>query len=272
MMKFTAAFTMMALSGLVSVLTACGQGSNTISTSADAPGAGALGANVDIKNCQVGQSYSSQYGCLNRVQCSYGSGLSTQTGSCVPGQLVTAQQKFGTASPGTRHYARLTVTNSQQFEVMLQAAGLCNSSYGGYGASYIGSSTTRCAQWITQGTFALVESYTGSVDNINIMIGAGTTFPTDLISVLPGVYASYGLPMNTQTYGATNYISFNQQAHNYPFNNNNGMQLTGVSQGRPISFMILVNNGNLGLDNLDAQLVYQGTQIATMKLVRLTNY
>jgi hypothetical protein len=264
MKKLNTTLTFLALSALVSLVAACGSNTSSISTNADAPGAGALGVNVDIKSCQVNQAYTTQYGCLNRGQCQYGAGFSAQANNCVTGQLVTEQVKFGTDA-GTRHYGRLTITSPQQMELMLQASGLCSSSYGGLSNSFMNTSTTPCAQWITRGTFAVLKSYTGNVDNINIVIGAGTQFPSDLVTVLPGVYGSQLGFIGGQS---SNYISFNQQAHNYAFNNNNGMQIVGISQNHPINFMVIVNNGNLGLDHLDGQIVYQGTQVATVSLDR----
>ena len=268
MKKLKLSLTMMALSSLVTLVTACANNSSSISTNADSPGAGALGANVDIKDCQVNQAYTTQYGCLNRGQCAYGSGYSAQANTCVPGQLVTEQSKFGTEA-GTRHYGMLNVTNAQQFELMLQASGLCNSSYGG-GYAVTGMSNTRCAAWITRGSFIVMKSYTGNVDNVNLTIGAGTQFPSDLVTVIPGVY---GTQLGTiggisSMYSSTNYIAFNQQAHNYAFNNGNGMQIVGITQNRPLNFMVMVNNGNLGLDRLEAQIVYQGTEIAKVQLNR----
>ncbi len=267
MKKLNLSITLMALSALVTLVTACANNTSSINANSDAPGAGALGAGIDIKTCQVNQAYSPQYGCLTRGQCSYGSGYLAQTGSCVQGQLVTEQIKFG-QDAGTRHYGMLTVSNPQQFELLLQASGLCNSSYGGY---YVGgnTATTRCAQWITRGGFIVVKSYTGNVDNINLTIGAGTQYPTDLISVA-GVYgASLGYYNSYNSYASTNYISFNQQAHNYAFNNYNGMQIVGIKPDHnPMNFMLIVNNGNLGLDKLNGQIVYQGTEVATVQLQR----
>jgi hypothetical protein len=264
MKKLKLSLSLMALSALVTLVAACGNNTNSISTNADAPGAGALGANVNIKDCQVNQAYTTQYGCLNRGQCSYGSGYSVQTNSCVAGQLVTEKSKFGTEA-GTRHYGALTVTNPQQFEIMLQASGLCNSSYGGYAMN--GMSNTRCASWITRGAFLVLKSYTGNIDNVNVTVGAGAQFPSDLVTILPGLYATQ-LGYGNSMMSSTNYISFNQQAHNYPFNNKNGMQIVGITQNRPLNFMVMVNNGNLGLDRLDAQVVYQGTEVAKVQLLR----
>lgn len=260
--------TFMVLATLVTLVTACGGNTNSISSNTDAPGIGALGANVDIKDCQVNQAYTAQFGCLNRNQCQYGSGYSAQANQCVPGQLVTRQSKFGT-DPATRHYGRLTITNAQQMEVMLQASGLCSST-SGISSGQSGNSSIPCSQFIVRGTFAIVESYSGSVDNINIVIGAGTSVPTDLIGTLPGVYGTSGFGYNAYT--SSDYVSFNQQAHNYSFNAGNGMQLVGIVKSNPISFIVLVNNGNLGLDHVDASLVYKNTQVATVKLNRLTNF
>ena len=269
MKKLNLSMTLLALSSLVTLVTACANNSSSISTSADAPGLGALGANVDIANCQVNQAYTTQYGCLNRGQCALGSGYSAVANSCVSGQLVTELSKFGTAA-GTRHYGVLTVTNPQQFEIMLQSSGLCNSSYvGGYVAS--GVSSLSCAAWITRGSFMVLKSYSGNVDNVNITLGAGTQFPTDLVTIVPGVYASqvgYVGSMYQSIYQSNNYISFNQQAHNYSFNNNNGMQIVGITQNHPLNFMVVVNNGNLGLDKIDGQIVYQGTEVAKVQLSR----
>jgi hypothetical protein len=262
MKKLNLSLSLMALSALVTLVTACGNNTSSISTNSDAPGAGAIGANVDINNCQVNQAYTTQYGCLNRGQCSYGSGFSVQTNSCVPGQLITEKTKFGTEA-NTRHYGILTVTNAQQFEIMLQASGLCNSTYGGYVAT--GISNTRCAAWITRGSFMVLKSFSGSVHNVNITLGAGTQFPADLVTIAPGVY---GAQVGYIGYTSNNYISFNQQAHNYSFNKNNGMQIVGITQNRPMNFMVLVNNGNLGLDRVEAQVVYQGTEVAKVQLNR----
>jgi hypothetical protein len=265
MKQLNLSLTVMVLSALVTLVTACANNTSSISTNADAPGAGALGANVDIKNCQVNQAYTTQYGCLNRGQCAYGSGFSAEQNACVAGQLVTEQSKFGTDA-GTRHYGMLTVTNPQQFEIMLQSAGLCNSSFaGGYGVGSM--SSTRCAAWITRGSFMVLKSFKGNIDNVNITLGAGTQFPTDLVTVVPGIYASQ-IGLTNSMYQSNNYIAFNQQAHNYSFNNDNGMQIVGITQNRPMNFMVVVNNGNLGLDHIDGQVVYQGTEVAKVQLSR----
>lgn len=274
MKSINSALSFVAMSALVLMTAACGNPNSTLQSSANNPGAGAVGANVDMKDCQIGQSYSSEYGCLNRASCSQGSGFSAQANTCVAGQVVTGQTKFG-SNAVTRHFGILTVTNPSQMELLLQAAGLCNGGYNGISYSSIASS--RCSQWIARGAFAAVTSYQGSADGANIVIGAGTQSLTyDLVQTLSavdgsslGVYGAYGYGASAYAYGSSNYISFSQQAHSYAFNNKNGIQIVGVAPNREsINFMVLVENGNLGLDRMEAKLVYQGVQVATVNLNR----
>lgn len=245
-------------------LAACGQ-QNAISTSSNNPGVGATGANVDIKNCQVGQIHNAEHGCLMRGSCQANAGMAPNSNQCIAGQTVTEELKFGSQA-GTKHFGTLTVTNLNQAELLLQAAGICNSTLG-YGTNYVaGMSGTRCAAWLQRGGFAIVKSFAGVRANVNIQLGAGATFPTDLVPVLPGIYSYTAMNAN---YGNMNYISFSQQARNASYNNGNGMQIVGVSpNGQSVNLVMLVNNGDLGSDRIEAQLVYQGTEFAKVTLNR----
>lgn len=265
-------FKMIFAMSMFALVSACGNQNSAISTSSNNPGVGATGTNVDIKNCQVGQVWNAQNGCLTRGQCQVNSGMAPNTAQCVPGQTVTEEMKFGSSS-GTRHFGQLAVTNLTQAELLLQAAGICNSTTG-FGGSYgnVGSvsamSNTRCAAWLQRGGFAIVKSFTGVAANINIQIGAGSTFPTDLVPVLPGVYgSSYTYTGNNFT--GSNYVSFSQQARNTKYNNGNGMQIVGVSpNGQSVNLLMLIDNGDLGSDRVEAQLVYQGIEFAKIQLNR----
>lgn len=260
-----------ALSALVALTAACGNNTNSISATSKNPGAGALGANVDMKSCQVGQSYTTDNGCLNRGMCQPGSGVTSQTGACVPGQLVTGLMKFG-SNAGTRHFGALTITNASQMELLLQTAGLCNSAYGSFGAVAFSSAAQPCAQFITRGTFAAITSYSGVKDNVNVTIGAGAPVLTyDLASTLSALNGSSAalLGSNMNGFVAQNSVNFSQQAHNFIYNNGNGMQLVGVTpSGEPMNFMVVIDNGNLGLDHMTAKLVYLGVEVANISLDR----
>lgn len=263
MKTYNSKIALMICAALVSLVAACAGSNTSINSNTDAPGAAILGQNVDINDCQVDQAYNSQYGCMNRYSCQLGSGVAGATSSqgCITGQLITRQSKFG-GNPISRTYGTLTITNPQQMEMMLQSNGLCTSQYGGYSV-YANYSNVRCAQLISQGSFALVETY--AAGGTNIVIGAGTLAPSDLISQIPGVYGYNGVV------GSTNYMKINQEAQNLSFNGGDGFELIGMQQKHPINFMLIVNNGNLGMQNVDAQLVYQGTQVATMTLQHLSN-
>lgn len=263
-MKIKMSLTHIALTGLMALMSACGSNTNSISANSNNPGAGALGANVDQKNCQVNQVYSADYGCLNASGCgSASSGFSTQLNRCVQGTVVTEEMKFGRTAM-SRHYGRLTVTNTTQMELMLQQAGLCNSNYG---VATSNVSSSRCAAWISRGAFLIVKSYNGALHNVNMQIGAGTQFPMDLVTVLPGIYGSQVGLYNQSGYGSSNYVSFSQMSHKYSFNNGNGMQIVGVNpSNEPLNLMLLVTSGNLGIEHFEGQLVYQGVTVATIPM------
>ena len=245
-------------------MAACSPNQNSISSTSNNPGVGALGAGLDAKSCQVGQILTPDLGCLTRESCQVGAGYSITTGRCVTGQIVTEELKFGRTS-STRHYGRLTITNTSQMELMLQQAGLSNSLSGAMGIS---NASTRCSAWISRGTFAVMKSFPGNANSINITLGAGTSFPYDLVTLLPGLYGSQVGVVNGFN-GSNNYISFSQSARNYSFNNGNGMQIVGMSPSNtPISLMMLVNDGNLGADHLEGQLVFQGVTVATIPMDR----
>lgn len=245
----------------LAVLAACGQNSS-ISNSSDTPGAGSLGSNVDIRTCQVGQVHNSQLGCLTRGQCAVGQGVAANSGQCQSGQIVTEEIKFG-SSAGTRHFGQLNFTNLTQAQLLFQAAGLCNSGMMMGAVATSALSSTPCSQWIQRGGFAIVKSFSTGVANVNLQIGVGSTFPTDLVPVLPGVY---GYNAN---YANTNYLSFSQQAMNSKYNNGNGMQIVGVSpNGKVVNIVMLVDAGDLGADRVQAQLVYQGVIFANATLNR----
>lgn len=254
---FSRAFLMASLT----LLAACGNNS-AISTSSDTPGAGALGTNVDIKTCQVGQIHSTQLGCLSRGQCAIGQGAAPNTAQCVSGQVVTEEVKFG-SSAGTRHFGQLNITNLTQAELLFQSAGLCNSNMGYGSVATTPISISRCAAWVQRGGFAIVKSFSSGVANVNLQLGIGSTFPTDLVPVLPGVYGYNNNVANT------NYLSFSQQAMNSKYNNGNGMQIVGVSpNGKLVNIVMLVDAGDLGSDRVEAQLVYQGVEFARVTLNR----
>jgi hypothetical protein len=260
MKSIKTAFAMMSFA----FLAACGNQS-AISTSSNNPGVGAMGANVDIKNCQVGQVHNPQYGCMMRGSCQVNAGIAPNSSQCIAGQTVTEELKFGTQA-GTKHFGQLTITNLNQAELLLQAAGICNSTLG-YGTNAVAGMTgTRCAAWLQRGGFAIVKSFAGVRANVNIQLGAGSTFPTDLVPVLPGIYNYTAMNAN---YGNMNYISFSQQARYSRYNNGNGMQIVGVSpNGEIVNLVMLVDNGDLGSDRLEAQLVYQGIEFAKVSLNR----
>ncbi|RYZ75651.1 MAG: hypothetical protein EOP05_07245, partial [Proteobacteria bacterium] len=264
------AFVMTMFSMLSVMVTACGHQNSAISTSSNNPGVGATGTNIDIKNCQVGQVHNAQNGCMPRGQCQVNTGIAPNSTQCIAGTTVTEEMKFGT-SAGTRHFGQLAVTNLTQAELLLQAAGICNSNLG-YGATNYPTgnmmSNTRCAAWLQRGGFAIVKSFSGVAANINIQIGAGSTFPTDLVPVLPGVYGS-AYTYTGNNFSGVNYVSFSQQARNTKYNNGNGMQIVGVSpNGQSVNLLMLIDNGDLGSDRVEAQLVYQGVEFAKIQLNR----
>lgn len=256
-----AAVVMMSLA----LLSACGQSGSAISTSSNNPGAGAIGKGVDIKSCQVGQAYSSEFGCLTRGSCRIGTGLMPQVNQqiqstqCIQGQAVTEELKYG-SSAGTRHFGRLEITNTQQASLLLQSAGLCNAGFGGsmFGSAMMGS----CTQLINRGGFSIVKSFIG--DNINMMIGFGTTFPADQVQIFPGMAPAYMMQ------GGSNYLSFSQQSRSYKYNNGNGMQIVGISPtGSTVNLMMIVDNGSLGSNRIEkAKLIYQGVEFAKISLDR----
>ncbi|MES2962345.1 MAG: hypothetical protein V4760_00550, partial [Bdellovibrionota bacterium] len=170
-------------------------------------GVGPMGAGVDIKTCQVGQIYSQQYGCLNRANCQANQGWTgsiqqqyqqqqagqpvTNTGTCVAGQLVTEEIKFGYAA-GLRFFGSVTIVNKSQFNVLLQHAGICNPYYYGFTVSLNGFSSVTCNTYTDRGAFVILKAFGGAsgADTINLQVGAGTQVPQDLLNVLP--YTVYG--------------------------------------------------------------------------------
>ena len=250
---------------------ACGTNGNNNSSNPAQVGTGPVGQGVDMTTCQVGQVYSPQYGCLNRGACQAGygwiAGQAAGANNCIAGTVVTETMKYG-AQAGSRFFGTLTITNKSQFNQMLQYTNICSPNYIGFQIGFNGINVINCDTLTSRGGFMILKSFGGAsgADTINLTIGAGTQYPYDLLQTMPTPVGAYGSPLYGNNYNAS-YGSFSQQSRLYTYNNNNGMKIVGVGpNGVDVGLMATVDNGNLGSQHLDMQIIFQGTTVATVGL------
>jgi hypothetical protein len=227
-------------SGMLFVLSACAPGSQT-ETIQNGAAVGVMGSNLDIRTCEIGQIYNTQYGCLFQQTCSAGSGFSPN--GCVPGVAVTADNKFNATYKA--HFLGAITFNPgflQNMVQLMQTLGGCNGS---------------CAQEAQAGGWIELQVMPNPVvlNNINMTIGIGTTNPYLQSSSFFG--------------GSGALSSALVPARVVAFNGVNGMQLEAITQfGQDLGFTVNVDSGSLGNPNFIGVLVYQGMQIGTVQFIQ----
>lgn len=240
------------------VFVACAQNGGGGSTAKPPtnPGTGPLGTNIEARNCEVGQIFVQQYGCLNRYSCDAGHGWIANDFRCVPGILVTEELKYGT-SYGARFFGGLQVTNSSQFALMMKYAGLCDPYWVGWNFG-----TAKCSTWTNKGGFVELRSFGGSVSNqATLYIGAGTTNPF--------MYNWTGGSMYPSQSYVVPYIGYSQSAKIDPMNNSTGMYITGIDYtGSNVGIKAVVETGKISDYYLNMKLYFQNVEFASAYVER----
>lgn len=104
----------------------------------------------DIRQCQIGQVFNTQYGCLNRGTCPYGQGVAP-TGSCIGGTVVTGQnQGGGNYQQSGRWDGSLSIISRTTYEEVLKYTGLCDQRLWNWGAA-------SCDQWVRMSSWLSVQ-------------------------------------------------------------------------------------------------------------------
>jgi hypothetical protein len=217
-------------------LTACGNSNSGGGTITPVPGAGGV-AGMSISSCQVGQVYTTTYGCLNQYNCQSGYGYSSSAG-CVPGTVVTTNLIYG-GSAASSFGGTLQITNSDQYKKLLQYSGMCNPYWVGWNwGSY------SCDSW-TNGAALVIDSFS-STGMVNMAIRAGGNWST-----------GYGAQQLSQTATAQ------------PYNNNAGVAIIGVNyNNQDVGLRVISTNGTLSSSSLSVTLYYQQVPFATATLQR----
>lgn len=231
---------------------ACGQSGGNPVANVPAPGVGATGPYTNPINCQIGQVYTTSNGCLNRNSCQYGYGWLPGTGQCVAGTPITEQSVYGTAYT-TRFFGTMSISNPQQFSLLLKYANLCDPYWVGWNFG-----SWNCDTWVNRGGFIELRTFAGttnSTTSVNMFIGAGSSYSANWMY-------SYQISNSSQ------YIGFSQQASVVDYNNSTGMQIVGTSAGQDVGLRLIVPTGHLTDQTLQAQLQFQGSVIATVTLSR----
>lgn len=236
-----------------SIIACAKSGGDNVATTP--PPGGPTGTGVVANQCQVGQIYNSQYGCLYQQGCTQPNfGWVPGEARCVPGTLITIDQVHGT-NYGINFKGSLGVSNRDAFGRMLQYAGLCNPYWIGWNWG-----DANCNSW-SSSAFMHLNIISGQNAG-NFTIGAGSSNP-DLYNPFLGALVSSGW-----TGGRA--LILNQRAKLYDFNNSQGMYVEGVdAAGTPVNLRGLVDIGRPDTSyQFDITLYYQGTAIARGTLRR----
>lgn len=215
------------------------------------PPGGPTGTGVVATQCQIGQIYNAQYGCLYQQGCTQPNhGWVPGQGMCVPGTLITVDQVHG-AGYGTNFKGSLGVSNRDAFSRMLQYAGLCNPYWVGWNWG-----DANCNTWSTSG-FMHLNIISGQ-NSGNFTIGAGTSNP-DAYNPFYGALTGFARA-----------LILNQRAKLYDYNNSQGMYVEGVDYaGTRVGLRGLVEVGRPDTSyQFDITLEYQGAVIARGTLRR----
>jgi hypothetical protein len=235
---------------MVAAAIGCAGKSNDVSSS-NKVGAGPTGRNVKAEECQVGQVFNSEFGCMSsNNRCGQGQGFSTLVNGCISGKIVTEKMALG-ASSVARLYGRLKMDSEgrRRLADMLRDANLCD--------SYMMSANSDCQSFIRNGAFIVIDAVDMNIANITI--GAGTQVPEDML-------AEYLNPYMFTNAMSQYYIRFSQKAKAVSFNFKNGMQILSNPVDKGLS--VEVPKGNLGSEQFDAVISYGNSKIGTSDVRR----
>ena len=228
---------------------ACGQNSSTATAAAvPIPATGTGVTSLDPDGCAVGQIDASGYGCLSVNNCPSGMGWATNATppQCVSGTLITTTMISG--STGYSIYSgMMSISNSSQFQLLMQYAGLCNP-YWGSGSSNYGS--FACSTYTDYGGYVQLQFQNavpaqGTSGSALMVVGAGSL------------------------YGGSPTIKFSTQAATVLYNNSLGMQVIATTtSGQDQGLRLIISNGVAGQSSsMSGTLQYQNVNFATVNLV-----
>lgn len=218
-------------------------------------GGGPTGPTVTAQSCQVGQIFSTEHGCMFASErCAANQGWVPAQFICAPGTLVTEEIKYGRPAAGGRFFGSMSISNQEQFNLLLRYSGRCEPYQIGI---YLGSA--RCSHWTSQGYIQLNvfgPIVNGGVTDVNLTIGAGSTAP-------------YGInPYGNSQYYWTNTsasLTVSQQARVFEYNNSQGMQIVATNYaGTDLGLRLVVDSGHLSSSQFQARVYFQGVQFATV--------
>ncbi|HVK60749.1 MAG TPA: hypothetical protein VM432_04325 [Bdellovibrionales bacterium] len=225
-------------------------------------GVGPSGRNVKIEQCQVGEVYDSEFGCMKSGdQCPEGQGYAREAGLCVEGKLVTEKIALG-AKTSDHHFARVKISNRDRFIDMLEESEICGDYATGNmtgGRGYMMGSrfgNSDCESLIDAGVFIVIDS--ASTEIANVRLGAGTNFPEDLLPK----YSEF-----SGQYSDGFYSFFSQKVESKAINFDAGVEL--VSQPKTVPFRIQIEKGNLASQKFTARIMYNNTEVGTANVRRL---
>jgi len=207
------------------------------------PGSGGY----NIANCQVGQVFHPNYGCLNNSTClsQYGSSFGWEPISmtCVQGTLVSSP------AGSAKLWGTMMIHDRSTFRNLLQFSGKCSVSQPWL---YYSFGSANCENYDHTGYVSILQS---NQNQVTIYIGAGASGPSSLNT---GSWTTGGAHLLIQNQGQI-----------YPINNSAGVKIVSTaafSLGGGIS--IEIPQGNLTNDNLNVSVRYQGAEFATATLQR----
>lgn len=209
---------------------------------------------TNVGSCQIGQIYSTQYGCLNQGNCPQSYGWAPSISQCVQGTLVTAQNVYGTALSTGRFYSTLSITNPAQFALLLKYANLCDPYWTGWNWGAWSCDNYSSAGFIQLQYFSTSNAATS---NATLFIGAGAGFGGNYS------YFQFG----------NSYMGFSQTARVSDGNNSQGMYIDGINYtGVNVGLKLVVANGNFirnpSLTSFSADVYYQNVKFAVATFSR----
>lgn len=196
----------------------------------------------DISQCQPGQIFHPNYGCLNRNSCQAGYGW-------IPGEYRCVQGTVVTSTTTGRFFGSLSVTNQDIFAKALQ---------------YLGTSPFQCNYWTYNTTNYQCKTYANAgflfinpnSSDVVLSIGAGVSNPNSYDST--SIY-----------WGGSRYLGTESFASVQLYNNSQGIRMVGKGlNGQPNGLTAVVDNGNLTSASMQVNLLYQGVQFATVVVDR----
>lgn len=210
------------------------------SNNGGAPAGGPIvGPITPVSQCQVGQVFNSQYGCLNQQSCQTGNGWVPQQGMCVPGTVSTP------TTAGTKFYTSLQITNKNQFQLALQTSRQCDPYLIGWN---IGNAS--CEHYASAG-YLDFQILSANSNQAYIIIGAGSSSPN--------------LPNQDQTTGGR-VLRMEGNVTLNPYNNNLGF-IAGTNQAGGIR-LIVINGLPSSANSFAVTVEYNGIEFARGTLSR----